>query len=153
MINIQSFIDNHVSLKRWKSKRQTGAKELDPNILNLGLSLAIPEQGRWCLPIQYPLGGKYPKLSPAELDHYHEVCQSIIKTGITLTYQPKNYPRYRAILPVSRTQTQSWTNYRAGMQNHYPWISNSNLYAIFSFAQLLRNSDLPQDDLWTLQTA
>lgn len=153
MQHLQSFLHTLLSLRCWKSTQIPGAHELDPFVLNVGLGLAVSNQGHWCLPIQSGLSESYPEMGSEELDGYNEVCQSIIQTGITLAHQPKKYPRYRTILPVSRTETQSWMNYQQGMQHHYPWISDSNLYAIFCFAQLVRRTSPQLSDQLTLQTA
>jgi|GEM_PF-6447250 len=141
MHHIQSFIDSHFSLTWWKSSRKPSAHELDAQILNKALGLAVESNGRWLLSVQSRLSELYPDMGLQELDHYNEVCRDIIQTGRTLANQPDHQPRYRGILPMSRTQTQSWKNYTQGMQHHYPWISEPNLYAIYTFT---RQGTLPE---------
>ncbi|MEM6886025.1 MAG: hypothetical protein AAF571_13435 [Verrucomicrobiota bacterium] len=132
---IQSFIDSSFSFMWWKPFRKPNAHELDPHILNTSLSIAVESHGRWQLPIQDQLAECYPELGLLELSHYNRVCRDILQTARTLAHQPSRQSRYRGILPVSRTQTDTWKVYEQGMKHHYPWINESNLHAIYSFVR------------------
>ncbi|MEM1157837.1 MAG: hypothetical protein AAF649_09270 [Verrucomicrobiota bacterium] len=135
MQRFQSFIGIKFLSTWWKVNRPRKAHQLDPSVLNTGLSRAFSADGSWRLPLQSQLCKLYPGMAWPELDEYHQACQDVIQTGITLACQPAPQSRYRGILPVSRTQTQAWKNYHQGMRHHYPWISETNLHSIFSFAR------------------
>lgn len=97
--------------------------DLDADVLNEGLELAMEFGPRWLQPIQPRLAVRHPHLSAEELDAYDAACRAALDFGHRQAYE---------LLTVGGDDRIVQLRFKEAMRRHHPWISPGNLAHLFS---------------------
>jgi hypothetical protein len=92
---------------------------LNPEILNVGLGLAMEFGPSWMQPTQSRLAKRYPRLSPEELDAYEAACRPAMQFGHT------EVPRHWHA--AAGRERVALGTFRKSVLARYPWVSAKNL--------------------------
>ncbi len=98
--------------------------ELDAEILNDGLALAMEFGKDWLQPIQSRLAKRHPQLTTAELDTYDDACGAAMRFG---------HERVPAVWPGrAGSEREAFRRFRDDVLARHPWVSADNLSRLFS---------------------
>jgi hypothetical protein len=107
-------------LKRLKKDEPVNA---DPEILNMGLDLAMEWGPNWLAAIQPRLAERHPELTAEELDVYETACRNAMNWGHA------QVPEH--LQAANRDQDEAFRRFEAAARERYPWISEKNLSHLF----------------------
>lgn len=98
--------------------------ELDDEILNEGLEMAMAFGPDWLKPIQSRLAERHPGLSAAELDAYEASCRTAMEFGHAQVPQHWN--------AAGGDKAAAFRRFEAAVLARHPWIDEKNLSHLFS---------------------
>ena len=98
--------------------------ELDREILNEGLALAMAFGPDWLQPIQARLAAQHPHLAAAELDAYDAACRGAMDFGYAQAYD--------RLAAAGGDDPAARPAFEQAMRARHPWVSAGNLSRLFS---------------------
>jgi hypothetical protein len=109
----------------------------DPEILNVGLDLAMEWGPNWLAAIQPRLAERHPALSAEELDAYEAACRTAMNWGHAQV--PEHWHA------AGGDQDNAFRRFEGAVRERYHWISEKNLAHLFSQGSYYawKNGDLP----------
>jgi hypothetical protein len=116
-----------MAAKQKKARKQPANRgtQLDVQILNDGLHLAMAWGDDWLSAIQGRLSKQYPALTSEQLDEYNTVCQEAMRFGHSMIYEV-------ARKTLNETCAEGFDDYRRRVHSRYPWVNEGNLSSLFS---------------------
>jgi hypothetical protein len=116
-----------MAAKRKKARKQPAnrGEQLDVQILNEGLHLAMEWGDDWLAAIQGRLSRHYPALTTEQLDEYNTVCQEAMRFGHSMISAV-------ARKTLNETCAEGFDDYRRRVHERYPWVNEGNLSRLFS---------------------
>jgi hypothetical protein len=91
---------------------------VDARILNAGLHLAMEFGEHWLQPIQNRLHAKFPRLTPAELDSYDEICRAAMAFG--------HEQVLLALAAAKRNEVEAQRLFTLALREKYAWVDDDN---------------------------
>jgi hypothetical protein len=101
-----------------------GVGELDSEILNVGLDLAMEFGSNWLQPIQSRLAGRYPRLTTDELDAYEAACRT------AMIWAQRRVPEHWNA--VGGDEKEAFRRFKPHVLTVHPWISGKNLKRLWT---------------------
>jgi hypothetical protein len=98
--------------------------ELDSEILNAGVDLAMEFGPSWMQPIQGRLAGLYPHLTPEELDAYEAACRA------AMFWAQQQVPEHWNA--VGGDEAEAFRRFKPHVLTAHPWISGKNLKRLWT---------------------
>jgi hypothetical protein len=106
------------------SRTQEQALDADPEILNVGLDLAMEWGADFMQPIHPRLSRCYPQLAADELDAYDAACRTAMGWGHLHVA-----PHWHA---AGGNEREARRAFEQSARGRYPWISDKNLSRLYA---------------------
>ena len=108
-------------------------QNLDPEILNIGLELAMEWGEYWLQPIQKRLSLQFPSLSPAELSAYNKACQKAMNTGHNMARDAmRGFGLSSGSDKDEKRQKEEYAKFDSEYRKLFPWVTDKNLGRVYS---------------------